>query len=99
MTDIVNQETADQLKRYIEAIENYEAEKQEVSERLKEVYDEAKSAGFDVKTMRSLIKIRKADQEKLQEQEYLLETYKEALGMVSKEPEKEEEPYIEAAKS
>ena len=84
MTDIVNKETAEQLKKYIEAIENYEAEKQEVSERLKEVYDEAKSAGFDIKTMRQLIKIRKSDQAKLEEQEYLLETYKEALGMVSK---------------
>lgn len=87
MNDIVNKETAQQLKRYIEAIESYEAEKQEVSERLKEVYDEAKAAGFDVKTMRQLIKIRKSDQDKLLEQEYLLETYKEALGMVSKEPE------------
>ena len=84
MTDIVNKETADQLRKYIEAIESYEAEKQEVAERLKEVYDEAKSAGFDVKTIRQLVKIRKSDQEKLLEAEYLLETYKEALGMVSK---------------
>lgn len=82
MNDIVNKETAEQLRRYIEAIETYEAEKQEISERLKEVYDEAKATGFDVKTMRQLVKIRKADQEKLLEQEYLLETYKEALGMV-----------------
>lgn len=87
MTDIVNQETADQLKRYISSIENYEAEKKEISERLKEVYDEAKSAGFDLKTIRQIIKIRKSDQDALQEQEYLLETYKEALGMISKEPE------------
>jgi len=84
MTDIVNKETAAQLKKYVEAIENYEAEKKEVSERLKEVYDEAKATGFDVKTIRQIIKIRKSDQEKLQEQEYLLETYKEALGMVSR---------------
>ncbi len=88
MTDIVNKETADQLRRYVESIEHYEAEKKEISERLKEVYDEAKSTGFDVKTIRQLIKIRKADQDKLLEEEYLLETYKEALGMVNKEPEK-----------
>lgn len=81
MTDIVNKETAEQLKRYIESIESYEAEKKELTERIGEVYDEAKSTGFDVKTMRELIKIRKADQEKLMEAEYLLETYKEALGM------------------
>ena len=85
MTDIINKETADQLNRYVEAIENYEAEKKEISERLKEVYDEAKAVGFDVSIIRQIIKIRKADQDKLLEEEYLLETYKEALGMVSKE--------------
>ena len=85
MTDIVNQETADQLKRYVESIENYEAEAKEISERKKEVYDEAKSTGFDVATIRNLVKIRKTDQAKLDEAEYLLETYKEALGMVGKE--------------
>ena len=82
MTDIVNQETADQLKRYVEGIENLEAEKKEISERLKEVYDEAKHSGFDVAIIRQIIKIRKTDQDKLDEVEYLLETYKEALGMV-----------------
>lgn len=98
MTDIVNKETAEQLKRYIEAIENYEAEKKEISERLKEVYDEAKSTGFDLKTIRTLVKIRKADAEKLMEEEYLLETYKEALGMVSKEPVSEETaPHLQEA--
>lgn len=85
MTDIINKETADQLKRYIETIESFEAEKKEISERLKEVYDEAKAVGFDVAIIRQIIKIRKADQDKLLEEEYLLETYKEALGMVSKE--------------
>ncbi len=85
MTDIVNKETADQLKRYVEGIENYEAEAKEIAERKKEVYDEAKSNGFDVKTIRDLIKIRRTDKDKLLEAEYLLETYKEALGMVSKE--------------
>ena len=55
------------------------------SEKLKEVYDEAKAVGFDVAIIRQIIKIRKADQDKLLEEEYLLETYKEALGMVSKE--------------
>jgi uncharacterized protein (UPF0335 family) len=96
MTDIVNKETAEQLKRYIEAIENYEAEKQEVSDKLKEIYDEAKSTGFDVKIMRQIIKIRKSDQDKLQEQEYLLEVYKDALGMGSEKEEKKEEYQIAA---
>jgi len=48
---------------------------------LKEVYDEAKAAGFDTNIIRQIIKIRKMDKTKLDEQEYLLETYKEALGM------------------
>lgn len=77
----VNSETADRLRGYIEGIENYEAEKKEISERMKEVFDEAKSAGFDVKTIRKIIKIRKADQDKLLEEQYLLETYCEALQM------------------
>lgn len=96
MTDIVNQETADQLKRYIESIENYENEKKEISERLKEVYDEAKAAGFDVKTIRTIVKIRKADPDKLSEEEYLLETYKEAIGMADKEPKNLQEHQIAA---
>jgi uncharacterized protein (UPF0335 family) len=99
MTDIVNKETADQLRRYVEAIENYEAEKQVISERLKEVFDEAKSTGFDLKTIRTLVKIRKSDQDKLLEEEYLLETYKEALGMASKEPEADRPEYQIAAES
>ena len=77
----VDKEAASQLKRYIEAIENYEAEKKEIAERIKEVYDEAKANGFDTKTMRTIIKIRKIDKTELQEQEYLLATYKEVLGM------------------
>jgi uncharacterized protein (UPF0335 family) len=77
----VNKSTASQLKQYVEGIETYEAEKKEVAEKLKEVYDEAKAAGFDTNIIRQIIKIRKMDKTKLDEQEYLLETYKEALGM------------------
>jgi len=72
---------AEQLRRYIEAIENYEAEKKEITERAKEVWDEAKAVGFDIKTMKQIIKLRKMDKNELDEQEYLLETYKDALGM------------------
>ncbi len=80
MTDITNKETAEQLRRYIESIEAGEAERKELSERIKEVYDEAKAVGFDVATIKQIIKIRKADKEKLLEAEFLLETYLEALG-------------------
>jgi uncharacterized protein (UPF0335 family) len=77
----VDKNASEHLKRYIEAIENYEAEKQEIAERIKEIFDEAKATGFDVKTMRQIIKLRKKSDTELQEEEYLLETYKEALGM------------------
>jgi uncharacterized protein (UPF0335 family) len=80
MTDIINNETREQLKKYIEAIENYEAEKTEIFEKIKEVYDEAKAIGFDIKTIRTIIKERAKDPSKLEEEQYLLETYKEALG-------------------
>jgi uncharacterized protein (UPF0335 family) len=80
MTDI-NPNTAELLKKYIEGIETYEDQKKELSMSVKEICDEAKSAGFDVKTIRKIISMRKLDKAKLDEQEYLLDTYKEALGM------------------
>lgn len=79
MTDIINKETAEQLRRYIESVEAGEAEKKELTERIAEVYAEAKAVGFDVATIKQIIKIRKIDKEKLLEAEYLLETYLEAL--------------------
>lgn len=80
-TDQLNHNTQGLLKRYIEGIETYEDQKKEISSSIKEIFDEAKAAGFDVKTMRKIISMRKLDQAKLDEQEFLLETYKEALGM------------------
>ena len=81
MTDITKKETAEQLRRYIESIEANEAEKKELSERIAEVYAEAKAVGFDVKTIKTIIAQRKKGSDKLLEEEYLLETYKEALVM------------------
>jgi len=80
MTDI-NKNTAELLKKYIEGVEIYEDQKKEISMSIKEIFDEAKSAGFDVKTIRKIISMRKLDKAKLDEQEFLLDTYKEALGM------------------
>jgi len=81
MTKDITKDTAALLKRYINGIETYEDQKKEIAMSIKEIFDEAKSAGFDVKTMRKIIALRKLDKTKLEEQEYLLETYKEALGM------------------
>jgi len=70
------------LKQFIEGIERLEEEKAETSRNISEVYKDAKSAGFDVAIMKKIIALRKIDRGELQEMEYLLETYKEALGMV-----------------
>ena len=72
----------DRLKSFIERIERLEEEKRALAEDIKEVYSEAKGVGFDVKTLRQIIKIRRLDQEDLDEQEALLDTYKRALGML-----------------
>ena len=70
------------LKQFIEGIERLENEKTETARQISEVYKDAKASGFDAKIMRKIISLRKMDNAELQEQEYLLETYKEALGMV-----------------
>jgi uncharacterized protein (UPF0335 family) len=72
----------EQLKQYIARIERLEEDKSAVLTDLKEVYSEAKSDGFDTKAMKQIIKLRKADKAKLEEQEQLIELYKEALDMV-----------------
>ena len=73
--------TGQKLKAYIERVERLEEEKSELAEDIKEVYGEAKSNGFDVKTMRKLVRIRKMDLEKRREEEELLELYKAAIGI------------------
>jgi uncharacterized protein (UPF0335 family) len=69
------------LRSFIERIERLEEEKRALAEDIKEVYAEAKGTGFDTKTMRQIVKIRKMDQDELDEQETLLDVYKRALGM------------------
>ncbi|ALG71691.1 MULTISPECIES: DUF2312 domain-containing protein [Azospirillum] len=73
---------ADRLKSFVERIERLEEEKRGLQEDIKEVYAEAKGTGFDVKIIRQIIRLRKMDKADRQEQEAILELYKEALGMV-----------------
>jgi len=75
--------TADRLRSYIERIERLEEEKRAVSADVKEVYAEAKANGFDVKAMREIIKLRKLDAATRDEREYMLDTYKSALGLLT----------------
>jgi uncharacterized protein (UPF0335 family) len=72
----------DRLRSFIERIERLEEEKRALADDIKEVFAEAKGAGFDTKIMRQIIKIRKMDKDDLDEQETLLDVYKRALGML-----------------
>ena len=72
----------DQLRAIIERIERLEEEKKEVAEQVKEVYAEAKANGFDTKTLRKVISLRKKSTEERQEEEALLDLYMHALGML-----------------
>ncbi len=78
------------LKSYIERIERLEEEKADLATDIREVFAEAKGNGFDVKTMRQIIKIRKMDASDRDEQEHMLDLYKRALGMLSELDEMEE---------
>lgn len=72
---------AKRLKAFIERVERLEEEKSAVSEDIREIYGEAKSAGFDPKIMRKVIRLRKMEQEKRREEEELIEVYKDAVGL------------------
>ncbi len=72
---------ADQLRLLIERIERLEEEKKGIADDIKDVYGEAKATGYDVKTIRTIVRLRKMEKHVRQEAEALLETYKAALGL------------------
>jgi uncharacterized protein (UPF0335 family) len=74
--------TREQLRSYIERIERLEEEKSSLAADIREVYDEAKANGYDTKVMRKVISLRKVDAAERDEQEQLLDLYKQALGMI-----------------
>ena len=71
-----------QLKSIIERIERLEEEKKAIAEDIKDVYAESKGNGVDVKAIRTIIRLRKQDPNERQEEESILETYLQALGML-----------------
>lgn len=77
---------SDRLKSFIGRIEQLEEEKRGLTEDIKQVYVEAKGAGFDTKIMRQLIKERRRDADDLEEEQTLLEVYRRALGMLADTP-------------
>ena len=72
----------DQLKSVIERVERLEEEKKTISDDIRDVYAEAKGNGFDVKALRVIVRLRKQDVNERREQETILETYMQALGML-----------------
>jgi len=72
----------DQLKAIIERIEHLEEEKKAISDDIRDVYAEAKGNGYDVKALRTVVRLRKQDKDERAEQEAILETYLHALGMI-----------------
>ena len=73
---------ASQLRAFIERIERMEEEKKAIAEDIKEIYAEAKGNGFDVKILRKVIRIRKQDRAKRQEEDAILDLYLSAVGAI-----------------
>ena len=81
-SEAVKQFSKDQLRSVIERIERLEEEKKTISDDVRDVYAEAKGNGYDVKALRTIVRMRKQDANERQEQETILESYMQALGML-----------------
>lgn len=71
----------DRLRSLIERIEKLEEEKSGIAADIRDIFAEAKSAGFDVKAMRAVLKLRKMNVSDREEMDFLVDTYKRALGL------------------
>ncbi len=79
----------DQLRSIVERVERLEEEKKTIADDIKEVYAEAKSNGFDTKTLRTVVRLRKQEAAEREEQEAMLDLYLHALGMIADTGDKE----------
>ena len=86
MSQIGHNIAAERLMSIVERIEKLEEERKHLQEDIKDIYTEAKSAGFDTKVLRMLIASRKKDQDEWEAQQALLETYMQALGQLADTP-------------
>jgi uncharacterized protein (UPF0335 family) len=80
--EVLNTTAQGQLKSILERIERLEEDKAGVMADLKEVYAEAKGNGFDVKIIRKVVRLRKTDRAKRQEEEALIDLYMSAIGEI-----------------
>ena len=81
--EVAHRFAKDQLKAVVERVEKLEEEKKAIADDIKDVYAEAKAHGFDVKALRTIVRLRKQDIDERKEQEAILETYMHALGMLA----------------
>ena len=86
-SEVVNEAPAtqfakDQLKAIIERVERLEEERKAIADDIRDVYAEAKGNGFDTKALRTVVRLRKQDKQEREEQEAILDTYLQALGMI-----------------
>lgn len=72
----------EQIRSIVERVERMEGEKKVISDDIRDVYTEAKGNGFDVKALRTIVRMRKQDANERAEQETILETYMQAMGML-----------------
>lgn len=70
-----------QLRSIVERIEKLEEEKKALTDDVREVYAEAKAAGFDIKALRAVVRLRMQDNDERKEHEALVELYRDALGL------------------
>lgn len=74
--------STDRLRSLVERIERLEEEKSTIASDVRDVYSEAKATGYDVKALRQVVRLRKMDNHERDEQEYTLDLYKRALGLL-----------------
>jgi uncharacterized protein (UPF0335 family) len=72
---------SERLRLLIERIENRNEEKQNILDDIKDIYIEAKSAGFDTKAMKQIVRLRKKEKAEREAEEAMIELYKDALGL------------------
>lgn len=82
MTDVMNTNAQGRLRTIIERLERLDEDREATMGDIKEVFAEARGEGYDVKTLRKVLKIRKQDRAKRQEEEAILDLYLSALGEV-----------------
>jgi uncharacterized protein (UPF0335 family) len=80
--EVAHKFAKDQLKAFVERVERLEEEKKAISDDIRDVYAEAKGNGYDVKSLRVVVRLRKQDVNERKEHEAILETYMHALGMI-----------------